>query len=89
MCVCVVDSVCVMYQWRKEFGLCSCMPTFTSIESRRLLLRGVFAVNKIKYLTSVEVLETVKEILLKGYYLERYRLGTLLVIIPDSPVKNN
>jgi hypothetical protein len=42
------------------------MPAFTTIESRKLLLRGVFAVNKIKYLTSVEVLETIKEILLKG-----------------------
>jgi len=44
------------------------MPTLTSIESRSLLLRGVFAVNKIKYLTSVEVLETIKEIFLKGVW---------------------
>jgi tRNA U55 pseudouridine synthase TruB len=44
------------------------MPTFTSIEGRNLLLRGVFAVNKIKNVTSVEVVETVKNILLKGYY---------------------
>ena len=65
-----------LFQWCKECVLYACMPTFTSIESRSLLLRGVFAVNKIKYLTSVEVLETIKEILLKGYCLESYRLGT-------------
>ncbi|XP_023701672.1 probable tRNA pseudouridine synthase 1 isoform X2 [Cryptotermes secundus] len=42
------------------------VPTFTNSECRKLLQRGVFAVNKIKNLTSVEVLETIKEILLKG-----------------------
>ena len=70
LCVCVLlcDNANELLKWCKECGLFACMPTFTSIESRRLLLRGVFAVNKIKYLTSVEVLETVKEILLKGYY---------------------
>ena len=70
----VCGNVYVLFKWCKEYGLYACMPTFTSLESRRLLLRGVFAVNKIKYLTSVEVLETIKEILLKGCYLESYRL---------------
>ena len=69
LCVCmyVYDKVYVLHVRSNERGLYACMPTFT-IESRKLLLRGVFAVNKIKYVTSVEVLETVKEILLKGYY---------------------
>jgi hypothetical protein len=51
------------------------------MQSRKLLQRGVFAVNKIKNLTSVEVLETIKGILLKGYhYCEILRLGSLNVL---------
>lgn len=49
------------------------VPTITNTESRKVLLRGVFAVNKIKDLTSVEVLETIKDILLEGYYYETFR----------------
>jgi hypothetical protein len=54
----------ILYKLR---GIHTCAPTFTDFESRKRLLRGVFAVNKIKNLTSVEVLETIKETLLKGY----------------------
>jgi hypothetical protein len=63
--------------------------TFTNVESWKLLQRGVFAVNKIKNLTSVEVLETLKEILLKGYhYCETLRLGTVTISLSHSIVKN-
>jgi hypothetical protein len=54
--------------------------SFTNTESRELLQRGVFAVNKIKNLTSVEVLEAIKEILLKGYhYCKTLRLRTVTI----------
>jgi hypothetical protein len=57
---------------------CTYVQTFTNIERRKLLQHGVFAVNKIKNWTSVEVLEKIKEILLKGYhYCKTLRLGTV------------
>jgi hypothetical protein len=57
-----------MFVPRNCSGYYTFLPTTTNTEGRKVLLNGVFAVNKIKNLTSVEVLETVKEILLRGYY---------------------
>lgn len=74
---------------RNVRSLCTFVPTFTNSECRKLLQQGVFAVNKIKNLTSVEVLETIKEILLKGYhYCETLRLGSVSISLSHGIVKN-
>jgi hypothetical protein len=79
-------EMCVLCSVRAS---CTSVPSFTNTECRKLLQRGVFAVNKIKNLTSVEVLETIKEILLKGYhYCETLRLGTVRISVSPGIVKN-
>lgn len=79
-------EMCVLRNMRQ---LCTFVPTFTNTESRKLLQRGVFAVNKVKNLTSVEVLEIIKEILLKGYHnCETLRLGTVAISMSHGIVKN-